>query len=121
MLLATTSARSNHNIFVPENSGSPNNDLFKHISKLGSIARPDFERCSVAGEVIYTIEGDVPPISQQDEEARIGTLAYAIKKLGRQNQTSVQQNVKSADPAPKGRAFNRTFSIIRCRFIELPV
>jgi uncharacterized damage-inducible protein DinB len=105
MLFATTSTCSNHNIFVPENNGSPNDDLLKHISKLGSIARLDFERCSVAGEVIYTIEGDVSPISQQDEEARIGTLAYAIKKLGRQNQASVQQSVKSADPAPKGRAF----------------
>jgi hypothetical protein len=105
MLSATTSALSNHNIFVPENNGSPNNDLFKHISKLGSITRLDFERCSAAGEVIYTIESDVSPISQQDEEARIGTLAYAIKKLGRQNQASVQQRFKSADPASKGRAF----------------
>jgi hypothetical protein len=105
MLSATTSSRSNQQIFVPENNGSPNDDLFKHISKLGSIDRLDFERCSVAGEVIYTIEGDVSPISQQDEEARIGTLAYAIKKLGRQNQASVQQSVKSAYPAPKVRAF----------------
>ena len=103
MLSATTAARSNHTIFVPENNGSPNNDLFKHISKLGSIARLDFERCSVAGEVIYTIEGDVSPIGQQDEEARIGTLAYAIKKLGRQHQTSDQQSAKAADPAPRGR------------------
>jgi hypothetical protein len=49
MLSTTTSARSNHNIFVPENNGPPNDDLFKHISKLGSIARLDFERYSVAG------------------------------------------------------------------------
>jgi hypothetical protein len=32
--------------------------------------------------VIYTVEGDLTPISQQDEEARIATLAYALKKLG---------------------------------------
>jgi hypothetical protein len=105
MLSATTSTRSNRYIFVSDDKGSPNNDLLKHISKLGSIARLDFERCSVAGEVIYTIEGDAPPISQQDEEARIGTLAYAIKKLGRQNQASVKPSVKSADPKPGGRAF----------------
>jgi hypothetical protein len=105
MFFATTSTRSNKQIFVPENNGSPNNDLFRHISKLGSITRLDFERCSIAGEVIYIIEGDVSPISQQDEEARIGTLTYAIKKLGRENQASVQQSVKSAYPAPKGRAF----------------
>jgi hypothetical protein len=114
MLFATTPSRSNRQIFVPENNGSPNDDLLKHISKLGSIARLDFERCSVAGEVIYTIDGDVSPISQQDEEARIGTLAYAIKKLGRQNQASVQQSVKSAYPELKGRAFGELPRKSRC-------
>jgi len=42
----------------------------------------DFERFAVAGEVFYTIEGDSAPTSQQDEEARIATLAYALKKPG---------------------------------------
>jgi hypothetical protein len=32
--------------------------------------------------VIYAIEGDWAPTSQQDEESRIATLAYALKKLG---------------------------------------
>jgi hypothetical protein len=105
MLSATTSARSNRHIFVPEDTGSPNDDLLKHISKLGSIARLDFERCSVAGEVIYTVEGDAMPISQQDDEARIGTLAYALKKLVHQNQASTNRPVKAVDPAPKGRAY----------------
>src|SRR6516165_1672385 len=73
--------RSNHNIFFPQSYGSPLNDITKHISGLG-LARLDFEHCGVAGEVIYSVEGDSAPTSQQDEEARIATLAYALKKLG---------------------------------------
>ncbi len=73
--------RSNHSIFLTQNYGSPINDTAAHISGLG-LARIDFERCAVAGEVIYSVEGDLTPTSQQDEEARIATLAHAIKKLG---------------------------------------
>jgi hypothetical protein len=73
--------RSNHSIFLPQTYGSPINDAAAHISGLG-LARIDFERCAVAGEVIYSVEGDLTPTSQQDEEARIATLAHAIKKLG---------------------------------------
>jgi hypothetical protein len=73
--------RSNHSIFFPQSYGSPLNDITKHISGLG-LRRLDFERCAVAGEVLYTVEGDSTPTSQQDEEARIATLAYALKKLG---------------------------------------
>ena len=73
--------RSNHSIFFPQSYGSPLNDITKHISGLG-LRRLDFERCAVAGEVLYTVEGDSAPTSQQDEEARISTLAYALKKLG---------------------------------------
>jgi hypothetical protein len=73
--------RSNHSIFLPQNYGSPFNDTAEHISRLG-MRRLDFERGAVAGEVIYTIEGDLTPMSQQEEEARIATLAYALKKLG---------------------------------------
>jgi hypothetical protein len=102
MLTATTSTRSNRSIFVPRDTGSPNDGLLKHISNLGSIARLDFERYSVAGEVIYAIEGDTMPTSQQDEEARIGTLAYALKKL---NPTNVHPTGNASDPAPTVRAF----------------
>src|SRR5215831_199066 len=73
--------RSNHSIFIPQHYGSPFNDTAEHISGLG-LARIDFERCAVAGEVVYTVEGDSTPTSQQEEEARIATLAYALKKLG---------------------------------------
>src|SRR5215471_18526410 len=73
--------RSNHSIFLPRNYGSPFNDTAEHISGLG-MARLDFERCAVAGEVIYSVEGDSTPTSQQDEEARISTLAHAVKNLG---------------------------------------
>jgi hypothetical protein len=73
--------RSNHSIFFPQSYGSPVNDMAEHISGLG-LSRFDFERCAVAGEVIYSVEGDSAPTSQQDEEARIATLAYALKKLG---------------------------------------
>jgi hypothetical protein len=45
------------------------------------LARIDFERCAVTGEVIYSVEGDSIPTSQQDEESRIATLAHALKKL----------------------------------------
>src|SRR5262249_12990263 len=72
--------RSNHSIFLPQNYGSPFNDTAEHVSGLG-LARIDFERCAVAGEVIYSVEGDSTPTSQQDEEARIATLAFALKKL----------------------------------------
>jgi hypothetical protein len=75
------SRRSNHSIFLPQNYGSPFNDITAHISGLG-LARIDFERCAVAGEVVYTVESDSTPTSQQDEEARIATLAHALKKLG---------------------------------------
>ena len=44
--------RSNHSIFLPQNFGSPFNDMAEHITGLG-LARIDFERCAVAGEVIY--------------------------------------------------------------------
>jgi hypothetical protein len=73
--------RSNHSIFFPQSYGSPCNDVTKHISSLG-LRRLDFERYAVAGEVLYIIDGDSTPTSQQDEEARIATLAYALKKLG---------------------------------------
>src|SRR5262245_11575790 len=73
--------RSNHSIFLSRNYGSPFNDTAEHISGLG-LARLDFERCAVAGEVIYTVDGDSTPTSQQEEEARIATLAHALKKLG---------------------------------------
>src|SRR5215510_5222930 len=72
--------RSNHSIFFPQSYGSPFNDITRHISGLG-LRRLDFERCAVAGEVLFTVEGDLTPTSQQDEEARIATLAYALKKL----------------------------------------
>src|SRR5262245_59672938 len=73
--------RSNHSIFLPQNFGSPFNDMSEHIAGLG-LARIDFERCAVAGEVIYSVEGDSIPTSQQDEESRIATLAHALKTLG---------------------------------------
>jgi hypothetical protein len=76
-----SSRRSNHSIFLPQNYGSPINDTAAHISGLG-LARIDFERCAVAGDVIYSVEGDLIPTSQQDEEARIATLAHALKKFG---------------------------------------
>jgi hypothetical protein len=77
-----TNTRSNRHIFIPQNSASPKNGLLTHISGLGRIARLDFERYYLAGDVIFKVEGDAFPTSQEDEEARIGSLAYAIKKLG---------------------------------------
>jgi hypothetical protein len=55
--------RSNHSIFLPQNYGSPFNDAAERISGLG-LARLDFERSAVAGEVIYSVEGDSTPTSQ---------------------------------------------------------
>jgi hypothetical protein len=82
MLSATTLNRSNCSLFIPRDTGSPHESLMNHISSLGQIARLDFERCVIAGEVIYTVEGDSTTVSQQDEEARIATLAYALIRLG---------------------------------------
>jgi hypothetical protein len=79
--LFCANSRSNHDIFIPYKSGSPQADLERHASGLG-LARLDFERGAVAGEVIYAVEGDWAPTSQMDEESRIGSLAYALKKLG---------------------------------------
>ena len=75
--------RSNHSIFLSQNFGAPFNDMSEHIAGLG-LARLDFEGGAVAGEMIYSVEGDLTPTSQQEEEARIATLAHAIKKLGNQ-------------------------------------
>jgi hypothetical protein len=55
--------------------------MAEHISGLG-LARLDFERGAVAGEVIYSVDGDSTQTGQQDEEARIAILAHALKKLG---------------------------------------
>jgi len=77
--------RSNRSIFIPQESASPRNGVFEHISGLGQLARLDFEHFNVAGEVIFKVEGDTAPTAQQDEEARIGSLAYALKKLGNED------------------------------------
>jgi hypothetical protein len=82
MHTATTMTRSNRDLFIPRDTGSPKDSLMTHLSTLGRLARLDFERCAVAGEVIFAVAGDAVPTSQQDEEARIGTLTYALKKLG---------------------------------------
>jgi hypothetical protein len=82
MAITTTSTRSNHSIFTIQDTGSPQDALAAHVAGLGQIGRLDFERCAVAGEVIYTVEGDLTRVSQQDEEARIGSLAYALATLG---------------------------------------
>ena len=82
MYTATTMTRSNRDLFIPRDTGSPKDGLMTHLSTLGRLARLDFERCAVAGEVIFAVAGDAIPTSQLDEEARIGTLAYALKKLG---------------------------------------
>jgi hypothetical protein len=74
--------RTNRSIFVPLDSASPKDGMFEHITGLGKIARLDFEHFNVAGEVIFKVEGDTVPTTQQDEEARIGSLGYALKKLG---------------------------------------
>lgn len=72
---------TNQSIFVPINTGSPRDGLMAHISSLGQIARLDFERHAIAGEIILAIEGDATPTTQLEEEARIGSLAYALRKL----------------------------------------
>lgn len=82
MYTTITTTRPNRDLFIPRDTGSPKDGLMTHLSTLGRLARLDFERCAVAGEVIFAVAGDVIPTSQQDEEARIGTLGYALKKLG---------------------------------------
>jgi hypothetical protein len=72
--------RSNHSVFLPQNFGSPFNDTAEHITGLG-LARIDFERCAVAGEVIYSVDGDSSPTSRQDEEARIAALAHLFERF----------------------------------------
>lgn len=81
MFATNTLSRTNHSIFIPFDTGSPRDGVMQHISRLGQLARLDFERCAVAGEIIFAVESDSLPVSQQDEEARIGTLGYALRKL----------------------------------------
>ncbi len=73
---------SNQHLFIPFDTGAPRDGVFAHISALGKLARLDFERYAVAGETVFKIEGDAAPVSQEDEEARIGSLAYALKQFG---------------------------------------
>src|SRR5438128_383869 len=80
-IFGSSSVRSNRNLFFPSDNGSPRNDLMSHISTLG-LNRLDFEAMDVTGETIIRVESDATPTSQADEEARIATLAYALKKLG---------------------------------------
>src|SRR5262249_25902591 len=91
--------RSNHSIFLPQNFGSPFNDTAEHITGLG-LARIDFERCAVAGEVIYSVEGDSIPPSKQDEESGIATLANALKKLG--NPEDAAELMRCFNPSCEG-------------------
>lgn len=76
-----TNTRTNFSIFLPFDTGSPRDGVMQHISRLGQLARLDFERFAVAGEIIFAVEADAVPVSQPDEEARIGALAYALRKL----------------------------------------
>lgn len=93
-------AHTNHSIFIPRDSGSPKDGLFAHISTLGQLARLDFEKFGVAGEVIFKVEGDAAPTAQEDEEARIGSLAYASKKLG--NATDAAEFVRCLNAICEG-------------------
>jgi hypothetical protein len=78
MLSTTALNRSKRNIFIPRDIGPPHDSLMAvSVRSPGSTSS-----AALAGEVIYRVEGDSTPVSQQDEEARIATLAYAIKKLG---------------------------------------
>lgn len=81
MFATNTLSRNNHSIFIPFDTGSPRDGAMRHITSLGQLARLDFERFAVAGETIFAVESDTLPVSQQDEEARIGTLGYALRKL----------------------------------------
>ena len=69
MPLATISTRSNRFLFIRDDSGSPCKDQLRHISMLSPLDRLVFQEQVPAGEVIFRIEGDVTPTSQQDEEA----------------------------------------------------
>jgi hypothetical protein len=73
---------SNVDTFLVFTTGSPFHDVSEHVRLIGKLRRIDFETYGVAGEVVYRVEGDSVPTSQQDEEARIATLAHALKALG---------------------------------------
>ena len=73
---------SNQHLFIPVDTGAPKDGVFAHISSIGKLARLDFECFTLVGETICKIEGDATPVSQADEEARIASLAYALKQFG---------------------------------------
>jgi len=81
-------SRSNFHIFTVPGTGSPVFDNLNHISGLGHV-RIDFERFKVTENAIFSIEGDWAPTSQQDEEARIGSLAHALDQLGSKEDAAV--------------------------------
>ena len=97
-MISANTVRSNHSIFIPCDTGSPKDGVMAHIARLDQMARLDFERCSVAGDVIFAIEGDASPVPQQDEEARIGTLGYALKKRDLDMQAHIPHRVEYAQP-----------------------
>lgn len=80
--MQTETRRSNQSLFAPLNSAAPVNGLLVHLTQLGPLARLDFEHFQVAGEAVFCVAEDAAPLNQQAEEARIGTLAYALRKLG---------------------------------------
>jgi len=49
--------RSNHDLFIPYDTGSPHDSLMTHISGLGRLARFDFERCAVEVDAIKRMIG----------------------------------------------------------------
>ncbi len=80
-MFATGSPGTNQSIFAHHDYGSPNDGVLTHISSLCRLHRLDYEEFGRAGEIIYRVVGDSSPTSQEEENARIGTIQFAAKKL----------------------------------------
>jgi len=45
-------------VLITRDAVSSHDNSTDHISRFGQVACRDFERCAVAGDVIYSVEGD---------------------------------------------------------------
>src|SRR5205823_5723275 len=80
--LRTYAPNSLHLLYHPIDTGNPNHDMSKHISRY-SAHRIDIESTQLIGDrVIGRVEHDLGPANEAELQHRILTVPYAEKQLG---------------------------------------
>jgi hypothetical protein len=81
-LLKTYAPNALHLLYNPQDTGSPGQDLCRHIS-LNDAHRIDLEDTILVGDgVIVRIEPDLASMDEKEAEAKIASVLYAEKVLG---------------------------------------